>query len=308
MRLAPIPGPGRKPYVTGDSWAFACNQCNRLMPKLLAGFNQRTKTWYKNCPACRLVRSENERQGVWKMKSWRSRTSKDELLRVQFIRESGNKKTGPIPVTTSSPHTCPPTCAWYGNGCYAEGGYIGGRWRKISETGMTWNQLCEEIRKLPEGQLWRHNEAGDLPGLGETVDIGLLGQLVKANEGRRGFTYTHKRGQALKAAALATRDGFTVNISCDSVDEVDELASGGERYALTVVVPADEQRKTWLTPKGFAVVRCPATYADIDCLRCKLCANGTRKSVIAFPAHGNSKNRVSTNSVQRRLPFFSEHG
>ena len=67
-------------------------------------------------------------------------------------------------------------------------------------------------------QLWRHNQAGDLPGRGNKIDLRLLAELVAANRQRRGFTYTHKPLTAANVAAImgATRDGFTVNVSANS--------------------------------------------------------------------------------------------
>ena len=57
---------------------------------------------------------------------------------------------------------------------------------------MDWQSFLSAIYSLPVGQLWRHNQAGDLPGIGNKIDVKQLGQLVKASEGKRGFTYTHK--------------------------------------------------------------------------------------------------------------------
>ena len=42
--------------------------------------------------------------------------------RVRFVPDSGNKKTGPIPVTISERGTCPPSFGLYQAGCYAEYG------------------------------------------------------------------------------------------------------------------------------------------------------------------------------------------
>ena len=91
------------------------------------------------------------------------------MSRYQFARVSGNRKTGPIPVTNTSRDTCPDSCALKGAGCYAETGPIHWHWRKLNNTGAGYSldQLCGLIRSLPGAQLWRHNAAGDLPGNGE---------------------------------------------------------------------------------------------------------------------------------------------
>jgi len=52
--------------------------------------------------------------------------------------------------------------------------------------------LLDAIRNLPEGTLWRHNQAGDLYSQDqETIDEDSLMKIVDANQGRCGFTYTH---------------------------------------------------------------------------------------------------------------------
>ena len=107
-----------------------------------------------------------------------------------FVRVSGNRKTGPIPVTNSAPVTCPDSCALKGAGCYAEHGPVYWHWRK--RLALSLAELCRLIRTIPGGSLWRHNVAGDLPGNGETIDAAALHKIARANRGRRGFTYTHK--------------------------------------------------------------------------------------------------------------------
>jgi hypothetical protein len=49
-----------------------------------------------------------------------------------FTRVSGNAKCGPIPVTTTSADSCPPTCSFKGNGCYAESGPLALHWKAVS--------------------------------------------------------------------------------------------------------------------------------------------------------------------------------
>jgi hypothetical protein len=280
--------------------------------------------WHKNCPECLL----NRRKGAVAMTfrltpseasptkdrppaglgaSWRLSTPADEPLRVRLTRKSGNAKTGPIPVSTSSPSTCPPSCAWYGKGCYAEHHYIGARWRKVAQEGLSWEGFLRRVRALPVGQLWRHNEAGDLPGRGEELDAELLKGLVRANQGRRGFTYCHKKQIDFEVLEWACDEGLTVNISCDSFGEVDQLRGRGVRAPLTVVVPADSDWRQTKTRDGHHVITCPAQLRDdVTCVSCKLCAVHPRKAVIAFRAHGQSAKMVNRNSSNLRLPMVSD--
>ena len=170
-------------------------------------------------------------------------------------------------------------------------------WRKVTEkkAGMAWADAMREIAKLPKGTLWRHNQAGDLPS-GETandIDPIAFGELVKANRGRRGFTYTHKPATLanMTMVRIALREGFTVNLSADTLAMADELASTGA--PVVVVLPSD-QTTALKTPAGRHVAICPATISDnVTCASCGLCAEAGRKSIIGFPAHGNRKAKAS---------------
>jgi hypothetical protein len=215
---------------------------------------------------------------------------------VAFTRISRNSKTGPIPVTTTSAETCPDACPLKRNGCYADSGPLGLFWRKVTErkAGMAWSDLLEQVRALPKGQLWRHNQSGDLPGLGDQIDTQLLAQLVSANRGRRGFTYTHKpmtSPESRQAVADANRLGFTVNLSANTLAEADAAADLGIA-PVVVVLPADQTRAT-TTPAGRKVAICPAVISEsVSCATCGLCQLRDRKAVIGFPAHGVSKRKA----------------
>ncbi len=155
--------------------------------------------------------------------------------------------------------------------------------------GGNWETFCDSIASLPHGQLWRHNQAGDLPGIGDVIDSDALGALVAANAGKRGFTYTHKPLTASNAAAIADANagGFTVNLSANTLAHADELAATGIG-PVVVVLPAEIHGNVKLeTPAGRRVVVCPATYRDnVTCKSCGLCQVQQRKVIVGFPAHG----------------------
>lgn len=223
-----------------------------------------------------------------------------ELPRVQFTRVSSNRKTGPIPVTTSASFTCPAACPFRNDnagGCYAAGGPLALLWRKVDngQAGLAWPDFLNEVRKLPKGQLWRMNQAGDLPGPGDEIDIAALAGLVAANRGRRGFTYTHKpmhSPAAREAIAAANEAGFTVNLSANDLAHADAMAALGIA-PVAVVLPAEQTTAT-KTPEGRPVAICPAALSDsVSCASCGLCALASRKAIIGFPAHGASKRKAS---------------
>jgi len=216
--------------------------------------------------------------------------------------QSSNVKTGGIPVTTSPNTTCPTTsCPLRGKGCYAEQGPLAWHWRKVNEgkRGVAWLDFLILISSIAPGSLWRHNQAGDLPGDGDDIDSKMLSQLVRAQAGRRGWTYTHKpvvgdspQSSGNRAAVrFANRNGFRVNLSADTLSEADELAEV-DCGPVVVVLPSDSPH-TVKTPAGRKVVVCPAQRGDVTCADCGLCA-ASRSVIVGFLAHGRSAKRVES--------------
>jgi hypothetical protein len=229
--------------------------------------------------------------------------------------KSGNRKVGPMMMTTSARSTCPLACPFRKDGeeqeagvCYAEHGYLGHYiWNGLDRTPAgqkisnripvySFDDLLKVVRTQAKGTLWRHNQAGDLPSSDRiTIDPTRLRQLTAANKGRRGFTYTHYdvADNAVNRTAIkeANDGGFTINLSADSLTEADELADV-EIAPVTVVVPATVTSNT-TTPAGRKVVICPACTNPgvVTCATCGLCAR-QRDCIIAFPAHGPAKEKI----------------
>jgi hypothetical protein len=120
--------------------------------------------------------------------------------------KSGNRITGPIMITTSPRSSCPTACPLRKDGdspeagvCYAEHGHLGHYiWNGLDKTPAgqkisnripvySFDDLLEVVRAQPEGTLWRHNQAGDLPSADRiTIDRARLQRLTAANTGRHG--------------------------------------------------------------------------------------------------------------------------
>ena len=200
-----------------------------------------------------------------------------------------------MPVTMTARDTCPDTCSFKGNGCYAERGWTRLHWDKLnrSDTGVSLKELCRLIRIIPGQTLWRHNTAGDLPGKGNRINVSELAALVRANRGRRGFTFTHKytgrvndNGQPRNLAAIrdANARGFTVNLSADNAAHADSLARTG--LPVVVVIPTNADKVT-RTPRGRKIVLCPNEFnKKIQCANCGLCYLKDRDYLIGFKAKG----------------------
>jgi hypothetical protein len=246
-------------------------------------------------------------------------------MKWTYTEVSGNRKTGKIFVSKTSSDSCPPSCGMFFE-CYGKFHHLKGHWDRLDRgegnTVVDWSAYLAAVRKYAEG-IWRHGEVGDLPGKGNKIDTTKLAQLAKANKGKKGFAYTHKpveagnyrvqgkpeqvkKGKVSESLAQKNRDaikaandaGFTVNLSCDSLAEVDRKVALDIGPVVTVLPMDAEDGVKYATPSGIPIVTCPAARADlkekeITCKTCKLCAIPGRKSVVGFPAHGAAKKRAS---------------
>jgi hypothetical protein len=194
--------------------------------------------------------------------------------------------------------------------CYAKYSFLGMFWRKVS-AGKLGEPFAAFLRSLADAlaknpaPIWRHNQAGDLPGKGNTIDRAKLKALaeVSAASGRRGFTYTHKPVRAadvpsgsesqrfriaaanLAAIKAAEEVGFTINLSANNLAHADTLATG-TGLPVCVTVPQSTPA-TFYTPQGRKGIVCPAqTRSAVSCATCRLCANPSRPVLIGFRFHG----------------------
>lgn len=213
----------------------------------------------------------------------------------------GNAKTGLL-TSTSSSDTCPDTCPLKNKGCYARFGNLARVWKNVSDG--TWEtslpDFLARIKMLPTKTLWRFNQAGDLPGVNLKIDNKVLSQIVEANKGRRGFTYTHKPLNKTNLGYIrsAIEKGFTINISTENLTQVDKVIEMGLPVAVVLPLntPKDGSIRKVKTPNGKSVLICPQQInpEKINCANCGLCANANRSYAIGFVAHGNAKNLANS--------------
>jgi hypothetical protein len=219
-------------------------------------------------------------------------------------------------------------------------------WDRVSRgvAGASWSEFCAKVAALRPGRLWRHAQAGDLPGFGPQIDGTLLQELVFANAGKNVIAFTHKPVLGYDPAAVANRRwidaaikaGFTINLSADNPAHADRLAELGIAPVVTVLARGyarkavrhrfKRRRAEWAetigewrdrtaslprnAPAGRRIAVCPATYSDATCKSCGACAR-IRDAVIGFPAHGAWR-RVESAMAARDVPageswVFREH-
>ena len=229
-------------------------------------------------------------------------------MKYALTKVSANAKTGPIPVSISSKYTCPVDCAFYWRpvdddqgGCYGANGHLNIHWNAVTAgtRGVEFDQFCYQIEALPANQLWRYGVAGDLPGLQNVIDKFQMVKLVKANHNRDVIAYSHKYNspENIKILKYANNNGFTVNLSANSLKHADLLSTYNMPLVVALPIRKDSDPKVFFTPKGLKVLVCPAvTSKRVTCATCGLCAKRDRfdqltgkRLIIGFPAHGTKK-------------------
>lgn len=224
-----------------------------------------------------------------------------------FIRKSGNKKTGNIPVTYTEKRSCPNTCLHYKTTCFAGLGKTNMGWSRTdipkvyknkNASGLTIAELSGYIKTTKMGSVFRHNIGGDLPGLGNRLNTRELKTIIHACEERnlKGFCYTHKKTPSQIAFYQKIQSSnFVINLSADSIKEVDKLWSTG--LPIVVTLPSDAPNVT-VTPDGNRIIACPAERYNVTCGGTKdtmacggeggpLCTRANRTYAIGFRAHAS---------------------
>jgi hypothetical protein len=173
-------------------------------------------------------------------------------------------------------------------------------WRKIGEGGRgdNWDAFCGRVRKFLKGQLWRHNQAGDLPkDENGRIDREKTAKLSEAAKHTNGWTYTHYDPMVAHnrdaIASMNESGGLVVNLSADNMAEADQYVQLGIG-PVVVILPQDAPIRGNKTPAGCPIVVCPAqTQESMTCDQCRLCQVRDRKSIVGFLAHGTAKKRLS---------------
>jgi len=221
-------------------------------------------------------------------------------LNFHFVKKSGNKKTGFMPVTYNSRATCPDSCIFKNNGCYASAGFHTRlNWDKVTnkERGGTFKELLKNISSLKPGTIWRACVAGDIPANNKgAISRTYINGIIKANQGKRGYSYTHHKldiGHNIQYLKKANNQGFTINVSCETEDQADNVIKNN--LPAVLVVKSTERRNAWTTKNGNKVLVCLAQTSDKTCIDCKLCQqrpSPNNKLIIAFKSHGNQAKKI----------------
>ena len=218
---------------------------------------------------------------------------------VHLTNISGNRKVGPIKVTTSEKSSCPSECGIKAE-CYAGGGPLAIHWNKVGEgqRGDNWDGFVNRVKRFRKNELWRHNQAGDLPqDENGKLDADKCESLADAASHTDGWTYTHYNPMDKHNFEVIQKmnsvGGLVVNLSADTMEQADTYSRLGIA-PVTVVLPEDAPNMGNKTPEGLPIVVCPAqTQEDMACNICELCQKRDRKSIVGFKAHGSRRKKLT---------------
>ena len=213
-------------------------------------------------------------------------------VKIRFVGNSKNMKTGSISQTYTSCNTCPARCPFKDHGCYAKQGPVSWVWKKTEKLGVSPDQLKEVIQNSCHTNVIRHNVAGDM-ATPETNELNeeLVKVLCEAYKGLTVYTYTHceindNNIRIVKEAAAA---GFIINFSTESIEAAKKAREAGCNAVIACNTISDHVVKH----EGLTVVQCPATYKDnVQCQNCGMCWQKDRKVIPAFPVHGAGQKKA----------------
>ena len=228
------------------------------------------------------------------------------MSNYHLTKISNNAKTGPMAVSTSPQSTCPDDCPLKKEGCYAGNGPLNLHWQKVTDgdRGVSFDDFLLQVGALPINSEYRHNQAGDLPGEHGQIDAPKLARLAATIKKRKlkAFTYSHYNvltsSNNRLAIQAANKDGFTINLSANHINEVDDLLALNIA-PVAVIMPINAPKVSY-TAAGNKVVICPAqTNDETRCIDCMLCAKKGRSFSIGFIAHGTGAKKavLATNNA-----------
>ena len=216
-------------------------------------------------------------------------------MSVKFVRLSSNRKIGTVSATYASQASCPSTCPFYNNGCYAEHGPLGIHAKRLNQSQDTAVQVAEREAELilnaandplqPSIPLRLHAvgdcatvEAAEIVARAAEVYIDLKGPV---------WTYTH----AWRDVPREAWGRVSVLASCETVADVKEASRRG--YATAIV---REQERTERL-EGMTFVPCPQQTSGRTCADCRMCFQDNKLhqvgTVVVFEPHGARRKTIS---------------
>lgn len=240
---------------------------------------------------------------------------------------SGRNRYEPIGPFVASTYasiaaTCPGSCPFRDNGCFAQAGASHLTMGSLDRAGRRVSALAVSLAEADKlGAMWvrgvpqdggrdgqsgrdlRLHVGGDVSCESGAQSIALA---VRSLQRRRGlgacWTYTH-RWREIPRRAFGS---ISVLASCETPTDVE--AAHGRGYASAITVGRFPDGKSAFAVGRFRAIPCPfEAGSGVTCVKCRLCFDDgrlrRRGDVIAFEAHGSQAGRA-----RERLRVLNETG
>jgi len=210
------------------------------------------------------------------------------------VEISKNEKTGYVSATYAPIQSCPSSCPFKDNGCYAQGGNCGVHFRRMSNAAQDKSLVeiaqdeANQIDKLQGLFDLRVHVTGDC-STDETAQIvSEACARFTEKQGKTAWAYTH----AWKQVDRKSWGTVTVKASCETVQAVVEATEKGYSAALVTSLDRLALNVKALAEKGFKPVLCRNFVNKTQCVSCRKCLKDDNKTVVLIPTHGATFKRA----------------
>lgn len=210
---------------------------------------------------------------------------------VIAIERSANKKIGDASATYVSQSSCPASCPFMGNGCYAESGPIGIHTSRLNRSNISSvvELAKQEAASIQEKLTGRYPLRLHVVGDCSTDEAASIVSEAVVSYRKPVWTYTH----AWKDVKRESWKRVSVLASVETVADIPKARQNG--YATAIVVDQHPSVSKYKIGNE-QVIPCPAETKGVKCTDCKLCWDDTRlrdnKLTIGFAAHGIGAKKV----------------
>jgi uncharacterized protein YlaI len=216
------------------------------------------------------------------------------VIKALVVEKTSNRKVGDCSVTMAAQISCPPTCPFLKNGCYAEHGLQGIHTRRQNAKQISAldeaRQEAKAINAMSGKRPLRLHVVGDCATNVAAKTVSKAAEGYTAKHSKPVWTYTH----AWRNVDRPSWRGVSVLASCESTKQAHEAMQRDYAACMTVAAhPADGKA---FTQDGLKVIPCPEQTRNATCDTCRLCwddgALKARNAIISFAAHGTGAKRV----------------
>lgn len=211
---------------------------------------------------------------------------------VYAVEKTANAKLGSVSATYVAQQTCPDSCVFRGQGCFAENGFVGGNLVKPLNRGVATAMTRVEIARQEADMIdglsgerdLRLHVVGDSATVEGTRLLASAARRYSSRHARFVWSYTHSWRW------LPRKDWGSISVlaSCESTADI--AAARRRGYATAIVVPEHTTKRLYRDGRT-KILPCPEQTTGVSCADCRLCMRDDflRDSgvTIAFAAHGS---------------------